>query len=237
MLMQHAASVEVWAARFVQHHHGCCSVLSILFTVCLHPFSLQARPCQVTIPGTPSTQMYPLWPSRHHPAPDQPLFLSQACSPRSHSYSFFFWKKLNFLQGSAHPYACFPSPGHPGGHRPANIRPRAAAPHAHSPCVPHMGPGDWVAAPHPGGKQLGTGQPRCGSPAAGLLAQRRGWWASPSTSSRCYFCLLLARLRRKRCYCRRVGGVGALLCVRRCGSPGLTLPSPFLSPRHFYVCL
>ena len=136
-----AAAVKVWATRLVHHHHGYWLVPSILLTVPLHPFSLQARPCQVFIPpsrppsrgctrcGRPAATLLLTDPSSFPrpapPAPTHPLLL----------------ENLHVLQGRSHPCACFPPPRHPGGHLPACAPlprqheakggPRAAPPAAH----------------------------------------------------------------------------------------------------------
>lgn len=78
-------------------------------------------------------------------------------------------------------------------------------------------------------------RPRCLSVAERHFSAATGTTAPPTLPSRCRVYLLPARLRQRDAAAG--GWVGASPCVRRCGSPGPALPSPFLSPRRFYVCL
>lgn len=129
--------------------------------------------------------------------------------------------------GRPPPCAASPPTARPGGRRSAPQR-----------------TGDWAP---PRLRALGrTGDegedrneaPAVPKPGRGDFGAPAGIGPPPSSSPPCRVSLLPARLRHGDAAAAAAGGgVGAPPCVRRCGSPASPLPSPFLSPRRFYVCL
>lgn len=211
----------------VHHHRGDgWPVPSTLLPVSLHPSSPRLAPSRL-----PASRKQVHWLGRPLPPAD----LSSCLGPTpSFPPGPFFWKTYVFPREAptCAPPARRPPPalcrqqGRAGGAQPLSAQ---GTGHRHD-------SGPWGEQ----GMKVRTEMrhPRCQSLAAGILARQRDRAPSllvpslprlppprPPPARRCCCC----------CCCRR--GVGAPPCVRRCGSPASALPSPFLSPRRFYVCL